>query len=59
LEDQDGFGEKAYDDARAPRYSKPEHTDVHDKGSRLMELLQDLVVLLTPKRRGFSNGPFQ
>jgi uncharacterized membrane protein (DUF373 family) len=46
LEDQDGLGEKAHDDARAPRYSKPEHTDVHDKGSRLMELLQDLVVVL-------------
>lgn len=46
MEDQHGLGEKARDDARASRYSKSEHTDVHDKGSRLMELLQDLVVVL-------------
>jgi uncharacterized membrane protein (DUF373 family) len=32
-------------DARAPG-SAPEHTDVHNKGSRLLELLQDAVVIL-------------
>ena len=33
--------------ARAPDYfAGPEHTDVHDRGSRLMELLQDAVVVL-------------
>ena len=32
--------------ARAPYYAEPEHTDVHDRGSRLMELLQDAVVVL-------------
>ena len=31
--------------ARALYYAEPEHTDVHDRGSRLMELLQDAVVL--------------
>jgi uncharacterized membrane protein (DUF373 family) len=32
---------------RAPDYfAGPEHTDVHDRGSRLMELLQDAVVVL-------------
>jgi uncharacterized membrane protein (DUF373 family) len=32
--------------ARAPYYADPEHTDIHDRGSRLMELLQDGVVVL-------------
>jgi uncharacterized membrane protein (DUF373 family) len=32
--------------ARAPYYAGPEHTDIHDRGSRLMELLQDGVVVL-------------
>jgi uncharacterized membrane protein (DUF373 family) len=32
--------------ARASDYSKPEHTDVHNKGSRVLELLQDGVVVL-------------
>jgi uncharacterized membrane protein (DUF373 family) len=41
----DGRSEEQYN-ARASRYSKPEHTDVHDMGSRLLELLQDLVVVL-------------
>lgn len=27
-------------------YAEPEHTDVHDRGSRLMELFQDVVVVL-------------
>ena len=31
--------------ARAPYYAEPEHTDVHDRGSSLMELPQDAVVL--------------
>jgi uncharacterized membrane protein (DUF373 family) len=33
-------------EARVPYYAEPEHTDVHDRGSRLMELLQDVVVVL-------------
>ena len=33
-------------EARVPYYAEPEHTDVHDRGSRLMELLQDSVVVL-------------
>jgi uncharacterized membrane protein (DUF373 family) len=32
--------------ARAPYYADPEHTDIHDRGSRLMKLLQDGVVVL-------------
>jgi len=32
--------------AQAPYYAEPEHTDVHDRGSRLMEILQDAVVVL-------------
>lgn len=32
--------------ARAPDYAEPEHTDVHRIGNRLMELLQDAVVVL-------------
>jgi len=32
--------------ARALDYTEPEHTDVHHRGSRLMELLQDVVVVL-------------
>ena len=32
--------------ARALDYMEPEHTDVHHRGSRLMELLQDVVVAL-------------
>jgi uncharacterized membrane protein (DUF373 family) len=31
--------------AWAVRSPEPEHTDVHDRGSRLMELLQDVVVV--------------
>jgi hypothetical protein len=38
------LSEEAY--ARAPDYAGPEHTDVHRIGSRLMELLQDVAVLL-------------
>jgi hypothetical protein len=38
------LAEEAY--ARAPDHAGPEHTDVHDRGSRTMELLQDAVVLL-------------
>ena len=33
-------------EARVPYYAEPEHTDVHRIGSRLMELLQDAVVVL-------------
>ena len=33
-------------EARVPYYADPEHTDIHDRGSRLMELLQDGVVVL-------------
>jgi uncharacterized membrane protein (DUF373 family) len=40
-----GTGEQAYD-GRASSSPEAEHTDVHDKGSRLIELLQDVVVLL-------------
>jgi uncharacterized membrane protein (DUF373 family) len=36
--------EKTY--ARASRSLEPEHTDVHNRGSRLLELLQDAVVIL-------------
>jgi uncharacterized membrane protein (DUF373 family) len=32
--------------ARVSDYAEPAHTDVHDKGSRLMELLQDAMVVL-------------
>jgi uncharacterized membrane protein (DUF373 family) len=32
--------------ARAPDYAVPEHTDVHRIGNRLMELMQDAVVVL-------------
>jgi uncharacterized membrane protein (DUF373 family) len=32
--------------AQALDYAEPEHTDAHDRGSRLLELLQDLVVIL-------------
>jgi uncharacterized membrane protein (DUF373 family) len=32
--------------SRASDYAEPAHTDVHNKGSRLMELLQDVVVVL-------------
>lgn len=32
--------------AGTPDYRGPEHTDVHDRGSHLMELLQDVVVVL-------------
>jgi uncharacterized membrane protein (DUF373 family) len=32
--------------SRASDYAEPAHTDVHNKGSRLMELLQDIVVVL-------------
>jgi uncharacterized membrane protein (DUF373 family) len=44
-EGQDDSGEEA-DDARASSAPEPEHTDVHDKGSRLIELLQDVVAVL-------------
>jgi uncharacterized membrane protein (DUF373 family) len=33
-------------EARAPEYAEPEHTDVHERGSRVLELLQDAVVVL-------------
>ena len=36
--------------ARAPRSTEPEHTDVHDRGRRLMDLLQEAVVVLEFQR---------
>ena len=39
-----GLARGAY--ARAPEYAEPEHTDVHERGSRVLELLQDTVVVL-------------
>lgn len=44
-EGQDDSGEETHD-ARASSAPEPEHTEVHDKGSRLIELLQDVVVAL-------------
>ena len=34
--------------AQASSYAEPEHIEVHDRGSRLMELLQDQIVRSKP-----------
>jgi hypothetical protein len=37
-----GLREESY----IPEYARAEHTDVHDRGSRLMYLLQDVVMVV-------------